>query len=266
MKQLDLDKLDQLPGKRVDGKTAFSFKCHSGLSCFNQCCRNLNLMLYPYDVVRLKKRLEISSDRFLTDYTDVVLRPSSYFPEILLKMSENEQRTCPFLTPSGCSVYPDRPDACRSFPIEQGVMFKGKTDVPEFVYFFRPPDFCLGRHEETSWTPETWLGDQDAVIYQKMTVEWAKLKRLFSSDPWEGRGMESPKAKMAFMAAYNVDMFRDFVFNSTFLKRYRVKPDVLKKIKAGGDAQLMRFGFEWIRFYTWGIQSKNITLKQKIRS
>ncbi len=265
MKQLDLKKLDQLPGKRLDEKESFLFKCHPGLSCFNRCCRNLNLMLYPYDVVRLKNRLEISSDRFLNDYTDLVLRASSYFPEVLLRMSENDERTCPFLTSSGCSVYPDRPDACRTFPIEQGVIFHERTDAARFVYFFRPPDFCQGQYEQTSWTPETWLADQDAEIYREMTVEWAKLKRLFSSDPWEGQGMESPKAKMAFMAAYNVDRFRDFVFNSTFLKRYKVKSDTLKKIKAGSDTKLMRFGFEWIKFYIWGIPSKNIKLKQRRR-
>jgi len=265
MKQLDAKKIDQMPGKRLDENTSFSFKCHSEVSCFNQCCRNLNLMLYPYDVVRLKNSLEMSSDRFLTEHTNLVLRPSGFFPEVLLKMSENDEKTCPFLTSSGCSVYPDRPDACRTFPLEQGVIFNEGTDAARFVYFFRPPDFCMGKHEDTVWTPDTWISDQDAWEYRKMTVEWAKLVRLFSTDPWQGLGMENPKAKMAFMAAYNVDLFRDFVFNSTFLKRYKVKADVLKRLKAGSDKVLMQFGFEWIRFYTWGISSKQIKLKRKIR-
>ncbi len=40
---------------------------------FSLCCRNLNLFLYPYDVIRLKKGLEITSDQFLDKYVDIVL-------------------------------------------------------------------------------------------------------------------------------------------------------------------------------------------------
>ena len=68
MKQIDIDKIDGLPGIRLDNNDTFSFHCHSGVSCFNQCCRNLNLFLYPYDVLRLKHRLDISSDQFLDTF------------------------------------------------------------------------------------------------------------------------------------------------------------------------------------------------------
>jgi hypothetical protein len=57
-----------------------------------------------------------------------------------------------------------------------------------------------------------------------------------------------------------MDMFRDFVFNSTFLKRYKVKSSVLKSIR-GSDARLMTFGFSWVKFYLWGIKSKNFRLR-----
>jgi len=208
----------------------------------------------------LKKRLGISSDEFLDRYVDLILRPGDHFPEVMLKMAENEEKTCPFLTDRGCSVYSDRPDACRAFPLERGVIFQENLNQVRFVYFFRPPDFCLGQHENTAFTPETWIKDQDAGSYQKMTVAWAGVKRLFLTDPWEGLGPECPKAKMTFMAAYNVDRFRDFLFNSTFLKRYRIRPEVLKKIKSS-DTALMTLGFEWIAFYIRGLQGQTIRLR-----
>jgi uncharacterized protein len=263
MKRLDIEKLDQLPGTPLAENEPFRFCCHSGISCFNQCCRNLNLMLYPYDVVRLKKRLGISSDLFLDRYVDLVLRPGNHFPEVLLKMSENNEKTCPFLTEAGCVVYPDRPDACRTFPIERGVIFQETGTPVRFVYLFRPPAFCMGKNEQTVFTPESWLKDQEAEAYQQMTATWATIKCLFENDPWEGQGPECAKAKMAFMAAYNMDRFREFVFNSTFLKRYKVKADALKKIRTS-DADLMRLGFEWIKFYIRGIQGQNIRLRQKL--
>jgi len=74
MKILDLNEINKLPGQRLETNDRFRFRCHAALSCFNQCCHNLNLFLSPYDVVRLKNRLAIDSDQFIDHYVDVVLR------------------------------------------------------------------------------------------------------------------------------------------------------------------------------------------------
>jgi Fe-S-cluster containining protein len=258
MKYLNIDDLDNLPGTRLAEDDTFSFRCHRGLACFNQCCRHLNLFIYPYDVIRLKKNLGISSDQFLDEYVDIVLRPSSFFPEVLLRMSANSSKTCPFLNESGCSVYPDRPDTCRSFPVEQGIIYDRKQQMDRPIHFFRPPDFCLGQHEKKVWTPQSWSRDQQAVFYNKMTNRWAEVKRFFQDNPWGREGVEGSKAKMAFMATYNIDRFRDFVFNSSFLKRYEVTSAILKKAQTD-DVQLLKLGFDWVMFFVWGI--KNISIR-----
>ena len=260
MKNIDIDDIDNLPGMRIKKGETFCFRCHPGVSCFNRCCRNLNLFLYPYDVVRLKQCLGITSDEFLDEYVDIVLRPSNFFPEVLLRMSSTPEKTCPFLTDSGCSVYPDRPDTCRTFPIEQGALYDAQNNKDTPVYFFRPPDFCRGQDEDREWTLSEWTRDQDAERFHKMTMRWAEVKRLFQDDPWGLEGPEGSKAKMAFMAAYNVDRFRDFIFQSSFLKRYKVKSTLLKKLKID-DVQLLKFGFEWVKLFIWGIKSKNIRIR-----
>ena len=260
MKNIDIEEIDQLPGLRLNKDDRFNFRCHPEVSCFNRCCRNLNLFLYPFDVVRLKQCLGITSNEFLDEYVDVVLRPSNFFPEVLLRMAPIPEKTCPFLTDAGCSVYADRPDTCRTFPIEQGMLYdaQNKKDTP--VYFFRPPDFCRGQDESQEWTISDWSRDQEAELYHKMTMRWAAVKRLFQEDPWGLEGPEGSKAKMAFMATYNVDHLRDFIFQSSFLKRYRVKSALLKKLKTN-DVQLLKFGFEWVKLFVFGIRSKNIRLR-----
>jgi len=257
MKYVDENKINRLPGVRITQNDTFCFRCHPEVTCFNQCCRNLNLFLYPYDVVRLKQSLALSSDAVLDRYVDIVLRPNNFFPDVMLRMAENQEKTCPFLMESGCSVYPDRPDTCRTFPIEQGILYdpERKTDTP--VHFFRPPDFCRGQYELQEWTIPTWTRDQEADLYHKMTIRWANVKRLFQNDPWGFEGPEGPKAKMAFMATYNIDRFRDFVFQSSFLKRCKVKSAILKKLKTD-DVQLLKFGFEWVKVSIWGMKSKDI--------
>ncbi len=57
---------------------------------------------------------------------------------------------------------------------------------------------------------------------------------------------------MLFMALYNIDKFRDFVFNSTFLDRFEVEePDRIEKIKSS-DEELLKFAFDWIKFGLFG--------------
>lgn len=260
MKEVDLAQLDTLPGIRIKENDSFCFRCHPNLDCFNRCCRNLNLFLYPYDVLRLKQSLKMSSDTFLDDYVDIVLRPTNYFPEVLLRMSDDLEKTCPFLSETGCTVYSDRPHTCRSFPIESGLLYRAaqKSDLP--IYYYRPPDFCLGQHEKKEWTLPSWIEDQEAELYHKMTIQWAAVKRLFQNDPWGLEGPRGPKAKMAFMATYNIDRFRDFVFQSSFLKRYKIKSPLLKKLKSD-DVALLKFGFEWVKVFIWGMNSKQIRLR-----
>jgi Fe-S-cluster containining protein len=260
VKYIDAEDIDRLPGVRIHKGDSFFFRCHSGLDCFNQCCRNLNLFLYPYDVLRLKKNLDISSGVFLDKYVDVVLRPSDPFPEVMLRMAANNERTCPFLSEKGCSVYPDRPDTCRTFPIEQGSLYDAQLQKATAVHFFRPPDFCMGQHEKKAWRIDTWREDQDAVKYNQMTEKWADLRRLFHTYPWGAEGPGGNKGKMAFMACYNVDAFREFVLQSSFLKRYKIKPKLLKKLRRD-DAALLELGFEWVRFFLRGHPSALFRLK-----
>lgn len=257
MRSIDPQDLKRLPGIPLTDSDRFRFRCHRDLSCFNQCCRNLNLFLYPYDVLRLRKRLGLDSGQFLDRHVDVVLREGNHFPDVLLRMADTASQTCPFLSTEGCTVYPDRPDTCRTFPVEQGLLFSDRPGKESIVRFFRPPAFCQGQHEDQELTCAQWAEDQHAVVHNRMTARWASIKALFQKDPWGPEGVNGPNGKMAFMAAYNIDRFREFVFASSFLRRYRIKKSLAKKLRAS-DRELLLFGFEWIQYFVWGIPSKHI--------
>jgi len=257
------EKSDELTHRGVEVKNneTFFFECHPGVSCFNKCCRNLNLYLYPHDIIMLRKKLGISSGDFIDKYTEAVLPKDRYFPEVLLKMADNEDQTCPFLEDAGCSVYTHRPDSCRNFPVEHGVMYNDKGKIEDQVHLFRPPEFCQGRFEKKEHTLLSWSKDQCALTTNKMTLLWSETAKYFYSDIWGGEGPYGKKAKMVFMAAYNIDSFRDFVFNSSFLKRYRVKKNIQMKIRVDDEAML-KFSLEWIGFFALGLKTDLIKLKQ----
>jgi hypothetical protein len=48
------------------------------------------------------------------------------------------------------------------------------------------------------------------------------------------------------MVCYNVDRFRRFVFESSFLDRYEVDADTVAKIRED-DVALLRFGLRWLK-------------------
>ena len=260
MKYIDTNEIDSIGGERLGENDRFMFDCRKELICFNRCCHNLNLILYPYDVIRIKNHLRLSSDQFLDIHVDSVLRNGNYFPDLFLRMSEDEEKSCPFLTDAGCSIYPDRPGTCRMFPIEQGIVFDGKTQTTSDIFFFRPPTHCLGPKESKVWAIRSWIRTQNALPYTHMAVLWAEFKRLFQMDPWGVEGLNNPKGKMAFMAIYNIDMFRQFIFNSSFLERYHVPHKVLGKIRKN-DTELLKLSFEWVKTYLWGIPAQIITLR-----
>jgi hypothetical protein len=55
---------------QMEGDAVIRFRCRKDIDCFNACCKNIDIMLTPYDIVRLKTRLGITSTEFLREYTE----------------------------------------------------------------------------------------------------------------------------------------------------------------------------------------------------
>jgi hypothetical protein len=53
--------------------------------------------------------------------------------------------------------------------------------------------------------------------------------------------------KMFFLVSYNLDKFREFVFESSFLNRYDVDEAVLNKLK-DDEIALLKFGLSWLKW------------------
>ena len=134
---------------RLGPNDTFKFGCHPGISCFNTCCTDVNIFLSPYDVLRMRQRLGISSTEFLDKYTLLPVQKDMTVPVVLLKMQENEKRTCHFVTDEGCGVYSDRPWPCRMYPLGMA----SSKDTPdgwqgERFYFLLKEGGCMGFEEQ----------------------------------------------------------------------------------------------------------------------
>ena len=52
--------------------------------------------------------------------------------------------------------------------------------------------------------------------------------------------------QMFFMVSYNIDKFKNFVFESSFLDRYEVDAETVEKIKSD-EVALLKFGLKWLK-------------------
>jgi Fe-S-cluster containining protein len=100
----------------VEGSHAIEFSCHKGIACWNACCSNIDISLTPYDVLRMKTRLGITSTEFLKDYTVPYEMEKDGIAGIKFRPIEGGS-ACRFMKPEGCDIYTDRPTACRYYPV-----------------------------------------------------------------------------------------------------------------------------------------------------
>ncbi|MFO8049388.1 MAG: YkgJ family cysteine cluster protein [Desulfosudaceae bacterium] len=222
---------------------SFGFTCHPELDCFTRCCRNITIFLTPYDILRLKNALAMPSDEFLPRFT-VTMIGKKGVPLVALKMNDDAQKSCPFVTPAGCSLYPDRPWACRVYPLQPesspitekaGKQYYSIMDVP----------FCHGLDRHRTGTVRQWLEEQGVPEYQAMETPFKKI----TDHPWlTDHPLENDTVRqMVYMASYDLDRFRRFVFESSFLDQFAINPDEVSEIKED-DTALFRFAMKWLEY------------------
>ncbi|MBW1714158.1 MAG: YkgJ family cysteine cluster protein, partial [Deltaproteobacteria bacterium] len=159
------------PLKPVSGR--FRFACHPGMACFTVCCRKLDLVLTPYDILRLKKQLGLEAGQFLEKHTLPADPRRSRWPLVRLRMEDKGQ--CPFLSAQGCGVYPDRPSACRTYPLARAARPGASPGQVEEGYFLVEEDFCQGFDQDQVWTVQKWVTDQGLVPYHHWNDRWMKI-------------------------------------------------------------------------------------------
>lgn len=217
----------------------FQFTCNGGLDCFTSCCRDVTIFLTPYDVMRLRRRLGLGSRAFLDKHT--LVSQSQVIPLVLLRMDEARDKRCPFVTEAGCSVYEDRPWACRMFPLDLGEDGGYRMAAG--------PERCHGIGQGEVRRVRAYLESQGVAPYVAAERDYTALTadpRIASLD------VENPAIfKMVMMATYNLDAFREFIFESTFLERFALPVERVETLRTDDEA-LLSFGLEWLEFGLFG--------------
>ncbi len=234
------------------------FRCHPGVSCFTACCGNINIILTPYDILRIRRVLNLPAAEFLLRFTTPVYLEKTDLPGVKLML--DEEGRCPFVSAEGCSIYAYRPTTCRYYPIGVGALsYSGEKKEKDEFFFTVKEAHCFGFEEDKEWTVAEWRQDQGIDLRDEVNEGWMDLMVRKKSLPPSMKLSEESK-KIFFMVCYNIDKFRDFVFHSSFLDRYEIAADRLEEIRAD-DVKLLQFGFEWLKAAFFHAGRENFQVK-----
>jgi len=237
----------------VEGSHILQFSCRKGIGCWNACCSNIDISLTPYDILRLKKRLELSSAEFLTKYTVPYELEKDDIAGVKFRPVEGGT-ACQFMRPEGCSVYEDRPTACRYYPVALVSMRRQDEYVDKDSYAIVKEDHCQGHFEAHRQTIDEYRKEQGVVEYDELARGWRQLiLKKKSSGPSVGKPSLKSR-QLFFMACYDLDQFRAFVASDAFGQLFALPLDEREQI-VGDDVALMTFGFRFLRQVLFGEES-----------
>ena len=252
--------LDSLP-ELEEGKT-YCFKCYPGIECFNACCSDLDMVLTPYDVLRMREALNMKSIDFLRVYTTGFHMPDTNFPVFKFKMTDNAARSCAFVTEKGCRIYADRPGACRMYPLGRATRPDDKGGVRE-QFFVVKEDHCKGFLEKDEWTGDSWKEDQG---FKEYTAFNDRYMYILSRAKQREYPLSDKLSHMATLAFYKLDEFQEFIPKMGLFERVEVDEKRQKAILEN-EAVALSFAMDWFELVlfqdTSKLKPKNVPLRRK---
>lgn len=246
--------LDHLPELKPGDK--YRFRCHLGISCLNKCCSDLNMVLTPYDLLRLRRGLNLPSADIIHSFVELYMAGESRFPALRLHMTDTPERTCPFVRDTGCSIYENRPGACRMYPLGRAAKPDGKGGI-DVRYFVMHEPHCKGFDESAEWSSMDWCADQGFDSYARFNDKYMSLLARWNAS---GRILPQKLMQIVTLALFQVDDFQRFVQDMRLFERVEVDSERQKAILDDEEAAL-DFAMDWVELLLLGPSG---TLKPKM--
>lgn len=233
--------------------TRFQFNCHKGVSCFNVCCKNIDITLTPYDIIRLKRRMDMTSSEWVARYALPFPMDAHEMPGLKLAIKPGATE-CVFLTKDGCGVYQDRPTACRFYALGSMGVKRQNESVVDDVYFVVKEEHCKGHEEPQTLTVREYLAEQRIDEYDEKNREWRDIViKKRSSGPTVGKPSER-SLQLFDMCSYDMDSFRKFIQSEGFGEVFDLGQEEKKTLVEDED-KLYSFACRFLKQVLFGENS-----------
>jgi Fe-S-cluster containining protein len=168
------DQKPQIPIQRKVSPEALEGATEIRFHCFNACCKNAAVTLAPYDIVRLKRRLGMSSTDFLPKHAVPFQMDADGMPGVKLKTKD--EGACLLLDgDEGCSVYSDRPTVCRYYPVNLIALWEKDASEAKQRYSLVREEHCMGHEEDRTISIADYSAEQGCESYDELNREWYEL-------------------------------------------------------------------------------------------
>lgn len=238
---------------------SFQFDCGPHVPCFNRCCADLALPLTPYDVLRIGRQTGPGGEDFLRSMTLMEIMPESGFPLFTLRMIESPDAPCPFVTPAGCSIYEDRPGACRSYPLGRGAKL-ARQGIAERFFIVRE-EYCHGFCQGAIRKPGQWLEEQGLKPYIFFNDRYMRLISMVAATK---KPLDERMTNMVALSLYRLNWFRELIQKMGIFKRVVVDADRQGQImdeSLAGDEACLAFALDWLELAIFG-KAPNLDKKE----
>lgn len=219
------------------------FACHPQVPCFNECCRELDLALSPYDVLRLKRALGMRSGDFLKQYVLVSREEGQTFPLCHLTMVDDGRASCVFVGPGGCRVYTDRPGSCRAYPLGRGASLRADGSTDEQLVLVQETH-CQGFREDCTRTASGFLESQDLASYNRFNDA---LLRLIQHPHVQDKSFQPTEQQLNryMLALYDLDRFRQLLGSGTIILPFPLNTQQQTGL-VDNDEELLLLAINWL--------------------
>ncbi len=158
---------------------------------------------------------------------------------------------CVFLKPAGCSVYTDRPLACRYYALgNMGVKAQHESVTKEVFFLVKEP-FCQGHREPRTRSVAQYRSDQGIEEYDNANREWRDIV-LKKRSAGASIGKPSQRSMQLFdMCSYDLDSFREFIQLSGFYQLFALSSEQLQRLVTD-ETELLRFSMRFLRQVLFG--------------
>lgn len=239
---------------RFEDGESFCFACHPAIACFTDCCRQLELPLTPYDILRLKKACALTSEEFLDRFVIIEHDGQEAFPRFYLSMVDDGRESCVFVAKAGCAVYEDRPGACRAYPLGRAAIRQTNGDMgnravrmDEFFVLLKE-SHCQGFAEQQPHTASSYSTEQGLERYNHFNDAVAAI--LQHDQIRQGKKLSEKQLDLFTLALYNLDSFRTRLFAGNLPDCPPL--DDTTTIRLINDEELLLYGIQWLEKQLFG--------------
>lgn len=224
----------------------FCFNCYPGISCFNACCKQADITLTPYDILRLKNHLGLSSAEFLKKHTVPFAMDGHGTPGVKMRTTDVDPVCLLLDGEKGCSVYVDRPSACRYYPM--GLLSSRRSDEFHDVqsYALVKESHCMGHQEPREISVAQYRDEQKVAEFDEYNREYYQIiLKKKSAGPSIGKPSDT-SFSFYFMVCFDTDRFKQFLNSPNFRTVYALTDEEFAAIN-NDELIRLKFGYRLLR-------------------